>query len=107
MTRADSARTPGHVLVGGGGDAALSGTQKLTIITAAPLALIMVLLCVSLAKELRTDPHQTQEPQRLVSGKWSYRTTCHSRGLSRDYLASVSSAPIRCTPVRRSSSPRA
>jgi choline/carnitine/betaine transport len=44
------------LLVGGGGDSALTGLQNLTIIAAAPFALIMILLCVSLAKELRSDP---------------------------------------------------
>jgi choline/carnitine/betaine transport len=44
------------LLVGGGGDSALTGLQNLTIIAAAPFALVMVMLCVSLAKDLRSDP---------------------------------------------------
>ncbi len=47
------------LLVGGEGDeagSALTGIQNITIIMAAPFALVMVLLCVSLAKDLRHDP---------------------------------------------------
>ncbi|WP_191248125.1 BCCT family transporter [Amycolatopsis deserti] len=44
------------LLVGGGGDEALTGLQNLTIIAAAPFALVMVVLCVALAKDLRSDP---------------------------------------------------
>ncbi|HEU0089650.1 MAG TPA: BCCT family transporter [Pseudonocardiaceae bacterium] len=39
-----------------GGHTALDGLQTLTIIAAAPFALLMILLCVSLARDLRTDP---------------------------------------------------
>jgi choline/carnitine/betaine transport len=39
-----------------GGATALSGLQTLTIIAAAPFALLMIALCVSLARDLRTDP---------------------------------------------------
>jgi choline/carnitine/betaine transport len=65
------------LLVGGGGDAALSGIQKLTIITAAPFALIMVLLCVSLAKELRNDPlvHRDDRTREKVERAVEYGTT--------------------------------
>ena len=48
------------LLVGGEGDeagSALTGIQNITIIMAAPFALVMVLLCISLAKDLRHDPH--------------------------------------------------
>ena len=44
------------LLVGGGGDDALEGIKNLTIITAAPFGVVMVLLCVALAKDLRSDP---------------------------------------------------
>ncbi|RDI24777.1 BCCT family transporter [Lentzea flaviverrucosa] len=44
------------LLVGGGGATALTGLQNLTIIAAAPFALVMVVLCVALAKDLRSDP---------------------------------------------------
>lgn len=39
-----------------GGDEALGGIQNITIIMAAPFAIVMVLLCVALAKDLRSDP---------------------------------------------------
>jgi choline/carnitine/betaine transport len=39
-----------------GGATALSGLQTLTIIAAAPFSLLMIVLCVSLARDLRTDP---------------------------------------------------
>ena len=39
-----------------GGENALEGLQTLTIIAAAPFALLMIVLCVSLARDLRTDP---------------------------------------------------
>ncbi|MGH4016533.1 MAG: BCCT family transporter [Pseudonocardiaceae bacterium] len=39
-----------------GGSDALTGLQTLTIIAAAPFALLMIALCVSLARDLRTDP---------------------------------------------------
>lgn len=39
-----------------GGATALSGLQTLTIIAAAPFALLMIALCVSLTRDLRTDP---------------------------------------------------
>jgi choline/carnitine/betaine transport len=52
------------LLVGGEGDeagSALSGIQNITIIMAAPFALVMVLLCVALAKDLRHDPLMRRE----------------------------------------------
>ncbi|MFR9807024.1 BCCT family transporter [Pseudonocardia sp. RS010] len=39
-----------------GGDDALTGIQNITIIMALPFVIIMVLLCVSLWKDLRSDP---------------------------------------------------
>ena len=48
-----------------GGTEALSGLQTLTILAAFPFALVMVALCVSLAKDLRSDP-MMQEPQEGV-----------------------------------------
>ncbi len=38
------------------GDEALAGIQSITIIMAAPFALVMVALCVALTKDLRNDP---------------------------------------------------
>lgn len=43
------------MLVVGGSDA-LSGIQNITIIMAAPFALVMIVLCVALLKDLRQDP---------------------------------------------------
>ncbi len=44
------------LIVGAGQDDALSGIQNITIIMAAPFALVMVALCVALAKDLHDDP---------------------------------------------------
>jgi choline/carnitine/betaine transport len=44
------------LVVGAGQDDALTGIRDITIITAAPFALVMVVLCVALAKDLRDDP---------------------------------------------------
>jgi hypothetical protein len=44
------------LLVGGGEGDALSGIQNITIIMAAPFGLVMVLICVALARDLRNDP---------------------------------------------------
>ncbi len=53
------------LLVGDGGGNALSGLQNLTIIVAAPFALVMVGLCWSLWKDLRTDPLIVKENELL------------------------------------------
>jgi choline-glycine betaine transporter len=39
-----------------GGDVALTGIKNLTIVMAVPFALVMVLLCVALTRDLRHDP---------------------------------------------------
>ncbi|GAA2331573.1 BCCT family transporter [Saccharopolyspora halophila] len=39
-----------------GGEDALSGIQNLTFLASAPFAVVMVLLCVALLKDLRSDP---------------------------------------------------
>ncbi|MFR9728055.1 BCCT family transporter [Saccharopolyspora sp. MS10] len=44
------------LVIGGGEDDALSGIQNLTFIGALPFAIVMVLLCVALTKDLRSDP---------------------------------------------------
>ena len=44
------------LVVGGGQGTALTGIQNITIIMAAPFAVVMVLLCVALTKDLRDDP---------------------------------------------------
>lgn len=43
------------MLLVGGADA-LSGLQTITIIAALPFVVVMIALCVSLVKDLRTDP---------------------------------------------------
>jgi choline/carnitine/betaine transport len=42
--------------VGAGQDDALTGIQDITIISAAPFAIVMVALCIALAKDLHDDP---------------------------------------------------
>jgi len=44
------------LVVGGGTGDALSGIQNITIIMAAPFVLVMIAMCVSLTKDLRSDP---------------------------------------------------
>ncbi|WP_188987119.1 BCCT family transporter [Saccharopolyspora thermophila] len=44
------------LVIGGGGDKALEGIQNLTFIGALPFAIVMVLMCVALLKDLRSDP---------------------------------------------------
>jgi choline/carnitine/betaine transport len=44
------------LLIGGGGDDALEGLQNLTILVAAPFAVVMIGLCVALMRDLRGDP---------------------------------------------------
>ena len=56
------------------GDEALTGIQNITIIMAAPFALVMVLLCVALAKDLRNDPLVAPGPAlggRPSSRRWT------------------------------------
>ncbi|WP_093156002.1 BCCT family transporter [Saccharopolyspora antimicrobica] len=44
-----------------GGEDALSGIQNLTFLASAPFAVVMVLLCVALLKDLREDPMMQRE----------------------------------------------
>lgn len=39
-----------------GGEHVLEGIQNLTFVASVPFALVIVLMCVSLGKDLRTDP---------------------------------------------------
>lgn len=43
------------LLVGGGGDAALTGLKNLTILVAVPFTVVMIGLCVALMRDLRHD----------------------------------------------------
>jgi len=53
------------LLAGGGSGDALSGLQNLTIIVAAPFAVVMIGLCWSLWRDLRTDPLVLREDEML------------------------------------------
>ena len=44
------------LIIGGGGSTALDGLQSITIVTAVPFVIVMLLLCVALYKDLRNDP---------------------------------------------------
>ncbi|MDL4771556.1 MULTISPECIES: BCCT family transporter [Thermomonosporaceae] len=44
------------LLIGGGGDSALTGLQNLTILVAVPFMLVMLGMCVALMRDLRRDP---------------------------------------------------
>ena len=55
------------LLVGGGKGDALTGLQNLTIIVAAPFVLVMVVLCVALAKDLRHDPLMRRDRRATVA----------------------------------------
>ncbi|GAA2334233.1 BCCT family transporter [Saccharopolyspora halophila] len=44
------------LVIGGGKDKALEGIQNLTFLGALPFAIVMVLMCVAMLKDLRTDP---------------------------------------------------
>ncbi|GAA4943703.1 BCCT family transporter [Streptomonospora halophila] len=52
------------MLIAGGKDA-LSGIENLTFLGALPFALVMVLLCVSLMKDLRSDPMMLLDNKRV------------------------------------------
>lgn len=65
-----------------GGDTALTGIQNLTIIMAAPFALVMVVLCVALAKDLRDDPliRREDRSREKVENAVDYGTTRYGDG---------------------------
>ncbi|MGQ0575262.1 MAG: BCCT family transporter [Pseudonocardia sp.] len=65
------------LLVGGGQGTALTGIQNITIIMAAPFAVVMVLLCVALAKDLRDDPlvRRSDRSVQAVEQAVAYGTT--------------------------------
>ncbi|WP_240487251.1 BCCT family transporter [Actinomadura flavalba] len=44
------------LIIGGGGDAALTGLQNLTILVSVPFLIVLVLMCVALTRDLRRDP---------------------------------------------------
>ncbi|GAA1265867.1 BCCT family transporter [Pseudonocardia aurantiaca] len=64
------------LVVGAGRDDALAGIQNITIITAAPFALVMVLLCVALARDLHDDPlmRRVRRSEQAVDQAMEYGT---------------------------------
>ena len=62
-----------------GGDDALNGIQNITIIMAAPFALVMIALCVALAKDLRSDPITRRDNRAVAAVEQAveYGTTTH------------------------------
>jgi len=62
-----------------GGDEALTGIQNITIIMAAPFALVMIALCVALAKDLRSDPITRRDNRAVAAVEQAveYGTTTH------------------------------
>jgi choline/carnitine/betaine transport len=55
------------LIVGAGEGEALTGIQNITIIMAAPFALVMVVLCVALAKDLHDDPLMRRDRRAAVA----------------------------------------
>ena len=55
------------MLLAAPGSEALTGIQNITIITAAPFVLVMVMLCVALAKELRHDPVARRDRRSMLA----------------------------------------
>ncbi|TDE13589.1 BCCT family transporter [Jiangella asiatica] len=49
------------LMIGEGGATALEGLENITILAGAPFMLVMVGICVALAKDLRTDPMMLRE----------------------------------------------
>jgi choline/carnitine/betaine transport len=73
-----------------GGDEALSGIQNVTIITAVPFALVMVLLCVALTRDLRRDPlvRRHDRSQQAVEQAVDYGLQTHGE----EFILSVKAA---------------
>jgi choline/carnitine/betaine transport len=88
------------LLAGGDGDEAgeaLSGIQSITIIMAAPFALVMVLLCVALSRDLRRDPlmQRAARSQEAVGQAVEYGT----RAYGGDFRLSVKPGAAGSGPV--------
>ncbi|MCT2583379.1 BCCT family transporter [Actinophytocola gossypii] len=74
------------LLVGDGSGNALTGLQNLTIIVAAPFALVMIGLCVSLWRDLRSDQLMIQEDEmfrKLRAAAAEEHVKARRRGLRR------------------------
>ncbi len=65
------------LIIGAGEGDALTGIQNITIIMAAPFALVMIVLCVALAKDLYQDPMMQRDRRstRAVEQAVEYGTT--------------------------------
>jgi choline/carnitine/betaine transport len=65
------------LIIGAGEGDALTGIQNITIIMAAPFALVMIVLCVALAKDLHQDPMMQRDRRsaRAVEQAVEYGTT--------------------------------
>jgi choline-glycine betaine transporter len=70
------------LLAGDGGDA-LTGLQNMTIIVAAPFAVVMIGLCWALWRDLRTDPLVLQENEMLAALREDHRERRHRFGRRR------------------------
>jgi choline/carnitine/betaine transport len=95
------------LLAGGDGDEAgeaLSGIQSITIIMAAPFALVMVLLCVALSRDLRHDPlmQRARRSQEAVGQAVEYGT----RTYGGDFRLSVKRATEAAAAARRGGAER-
>jgi choline/carnitine/betaine transport len=53
--------------IGAGQDEALTGIQNITIISAAPFAIVMVALCIALAKDLHHDPMMRRDRRAVAA----------------------------------------
>ena len=63
-----------------GGDDALTGLQQITIVAAVPFVLVMGVLCLSLYKDLQTDPMIVRERMGTEAGRavrWSRASEEH------------------------------
>jgi choline/carnitine/betaine transport len=79
------------LVVGSGGSDALNGIQTITIIMAAPFAVVMVVLCIALAKDLYHDPlmRRDRRSARLVEQAVEYGT----RNYGDEFIVSVKRHP--------------
>ncbi|OLF13836.1 choline transporter [Actinophytocola xinjiangensis] len=71
------------LLAGEGGTNALTGLQNLTIIVAAPFAVVMIGLCWSLWRDLRKDPLVLQEDEMIASLRKESAARAGARRLGR------------------------
>jgi choline/carnitine/betaine transport len=77
-----------------GGVTALSGLQTLTIIAAAPFILLMIGLCASLARDLRTDPMIVADHAIERQLREQHHNGSHGSAESRKAVSSAVDRPI-------------